>query len=79
MGSCVSLPAHPLVSSHQGKEVEVDLNQFTLVIAVLEKVWRRKLKLLRNRRFGDYCWSFLISFSPGTLSQLPVIMDLFGV
>lgn len=75
----MSLPAHSSVPSHQGKEVEVNLNWFILVRVVLEKVWRRKLKLLRHRRFGDYCWSFPIPSSPGTLSQLPLIRDPFYV
>lgn len=66
MGAFLSLPAHPLVPSHHEKEVTVNLNQFTLVIAVFEKVWSRKLKLLRNRRFGDYCWIFLIPAIPRT-------------
>lgn len=79
MESFVLLLAHLLVPSHQGKEAAVNLNQFTLVIAILENVWSRKLKLWRNRWFGDYCWSFLIPTRPGTLSQLPLIMIPFYV
>lgn len=71
IGSFVSLPAHPLEPTHQGKDVAVNLNQFTLVMADLEK--SRKLKLLRNRRFGGLLLDFSYVCCPK--DSIPVTTD----